>query len=726
MHERRPSQQVIDKEKKTDYWKDVAAVARTSAVKQGGDVSLDNVISRAMSLGVVGDKKQRESMSAPKTNELLQKVAQAMEKRVTELGGQKLDDNTPLMDKIFHLESTLATLEAKKTKEEEEEKARVQSKIVELENSLKNLQVQKVEQREQNRQTMKLEIATLKEMMAKVQQEQTETANNNASAMASKVSRLEAALRLLNEERKKEQVDDKDSLLLKRKLALFEQKLKEMEAEKKIQEESDNSEGLREKLSLMEDKLAKMERRKSQSLTADLQNKMDTVEKQLSLLRSERSNGHPDAINNKIAQKCDLLEKHLRELATQQQKIVVNDPETEVLRSQISKLEESIVGAEKRMEDQRKKIEEERRKHHEARIAEEQKFRQQSVEKERELIKRLESMEVMMKSGGGGANPAIAEQLSRLEQQGGSGNPLLQSKMKEMEQKLALTQKSLESERMKNKEFFALVPKESSGLESWQKYAQLAWLQKTHQDLLSKFQTTQQIVDKKIEELKHMQSTGGGGPAAGPQSGLSYAEINAKLAEIQGQLFDPNIDERESERLNIEYEKLITELEGTDEYKKEQEQTREKWKKDNEGPNRAAYEQVCAQLSAMQEPQKSNFLKKKPELKFLLKTPDQINKAHVNDFKQVSTQNLSLAEARALYHNMPDFRKDQEQQLQFLVQLQAKIETEMSKPQVAAPPPIAPKKKVVIKKNKNADSGGGGGGGGGFLDELLAKRKRKE
>jgi len=216
--------------------------------------------------------------------------------------------------------------------------------------------------------------------------------------------------------------------------------------------------------------------------------------------------------------------------------------------------------------------------------------------------------------------------------------------------------------------------------------------------------------------------------ASAPKSGLNYADINAKLAEIQAQLFDPNIDERESERLNIEYEKLITELEATDEYKKEQDQTREKWKKDNEGPNRAAFDRLSSAIAAMPEPQKSNFLKKKTELKFLLKTPELLMKAHVNDFKQVSTQNLNLEEARALYHNMPDFRKDQEQQLQFTLQLQAKIESEMCKPQISAPPPIQAKKKVVIKKNKGGDSGGGGGGGGGggFLDELLAKRKRKE
>jgi len=38
---------------------------------------------------------------------------------------------------------------------------------------------------------------------------------------------MEAALRLMNEERKKESGDDKETVLLKRKLALFEQKFKD-------------------------------------------------------------------------------------------------------------------------------------------------------------------------------------------------------------------------------------------------------------------------------------------------------------------------------------------------------------------------------------------------------------------------------------------------------------------------------------------------------------------
>jgi len=110
------------------------------------------------------------------------------------------------------------------------------------------------------------------------------------------------------------------------------------------------------------------------------------------------------------------------------------------------------------------------------------------------------------------------------------------------------------------------------------------------------------------------------------------------------------------------------------------------------------------------------IFKRKPELKFILRTLDQLLKAHVNDFKQVSTQNLLLIEARAVYHNMPAFRKDQEQQIQFVEQLRQKIEIGADKEVVMASPPIKPKKKIVIR---------GGGKAGDFLQELLLKRKEK-
>jgi len=203
------------------------------------------------------------------------------------------------------------------------------------------------------------------------------------------------------------------------------------------------------------------------------------------------------------------------------------------------------------------------------------------------------------------------------------------------------------------------------------------------------------------------------------ESGLSYKEINDKLVEIQARLFDPDIDERECEKLNIECEKLIIELEDTDEYKKEQEEALQKWKKDNEVPNKAAFDKVYTALKNFPNAKLTAVLKRKPELSLLLTTPDQIYKSHVNDFKLVRAQNLNLIEARALYHNMPAFGKDQVLQRKFVIELQDKIDQEMQKLQTPAPPPIVPKKKVVIKKKSK-------GGGDEFLVELLAKRKRKE
>jgi hypothetical protein len=235
------------------------------------------------------------------------------------------------------------------------------------------------------------------------------------------------------------------------------------------------------------------------------------------------------------------------------------------------------------------------------------------------------------------------------------------------------------------------------------------------------------MMDSKMETMKGMALSMPAGGAAMKKSGLSYEEINQKLADIQAKLFDENIDERESEQLNIEYEKLITELEGTSEYQAEQEKIKEKWKKDNTPLNKTAFDHVSATIKGMNDQQLTTVLKKKPELRLLQRTPEQILKSHENDFKQLSTQMLDLDEARALYHNMPVFRKDQVKQCEWVQQLQQKIETEASKPRVKAPPPIPPTKKVVIKKVEPDSSGGGDdGGGGGFLEELLKKRKKRD
>jgi len=192
---------------------------------------------------------------------------------------------------------------------------------------------------------------------------------------------------------------------------------------------------------------------------------------------------------------------------------------------------------------------------------------------------------------------------------------------------------------------------------------------------------------------------------------------------LQAKLFDENTDEREREQLNIEYEKLIIELESTPEYQKEQEDAKERWRVENEPLNKDAFEKVKADLLAKNDTQQQQVFGRKPELKLLLRTTDQILKAHVNDFKTLSTQNLDEDEARALYHNMPKFKKEQDKQLEWSEQLRSKIEQEKGKPKKKPPPPIQATKKVVIKK---ADPEEDTGSGGGFLEELLKKRKKRD
>jgi len=560
-------------------------------------------------------------------------------------------------------------------------------------------------------------------MMSKVQKEQQteQVATQETKAMAQKMARLEAALRLMNEERKKGQSDDKETLLLKKKLALFEQKFKDMEDSKKLNVGEEENNVLRDKLSIMEDKLEKMERRKSMSMSTMLQQKMDGVEKQLGLLRTKQGGPDDGAVNNKMAE----LEKQLQDLAKSKANVnpsMVNDEETVALRNHVKKLETSVLSAEKMMEDQRRKIDEERQQAFEKRKKEEEEFRKQQRIREEELLKRIKLMEEKMQGGGGGGgDPALAARLQKLES--GGGDTALAAKMSEMEQKLRDTQTKLESERKMTQDILNLAPKEPSQLEAWQKDAQIAWLKQMNDQLMQKINDSTKLMEEKMEQMKNMKVAPGGGPAV-QKSGLSYDEINKKLSDLQAKLFDENTDERESEQLNIEYEKLITELEQTPEYQKEQEDAKERWKLENEPINKAAFESVKADLLSKNDQQQQQIFGRKPELKLLLRTPDALLKAHVNDFKTLSTQNLDEDEARGLYHNMPKFKKEQDKQMEWVEQLRNKIELEKGKPKKKPPPPIQATKKVVIKKAEPEEDAGGSGGG--FLEELLKKRKKRD
>jgi hypothetical protein len=268
-----------------------------------------------------------------------------------------------------------------------------------------------------------------------------------------------------------------------------------------------------------------------------------------------------------------------------------------------------------------------------------------------------------------------------------------------------------------------MAPQEGPALEDWQNKMQIAWLTQQNQKLMDKLEASSKLIDEKMSQMKNMAFSGGGAIA---KSGLSYAEINAKLAEIQAQLFDPNCDERTQEQLNIQYEKLITELEMTSEYQAEQMELKNKWKKENEPLNNQALQEVRQAMRAMGDAAVLDLLKTKPELRMVLNTPDQITKKHENDFNSLTTQNLTLQEARALFAAMPVFRKEQTKQCLWVESLKNKIENELTKPKKPPPAPRAAGGPPAPPKFKKPPASKAAAGGGDFLAELLQKRNRKE
>jgi len=607
MRARRPSAVVVQTERKTEYWMELlAAMEKAGNFKMDANVQND-IIARTMSLQLVLDKRSREAQgitAVPDARPILAGLEKAMYARLTELNNGnpvRLDPNTPQLERICRMEKAIQVLEARKAKEEEEEAEKVKAKVAELQTSLQTMTAEKEKQRETNRRTMKLELDTLKESMSKMQHNEhasgagSQQSNAAAEAMSAKMNRLEAALRLLNEERKNN-VEDKDTVLLKRKLALFEQKFQDLEAQKSVKASESEADALRDKLLMMEEKLSKMEKRKSMSMTTMMQEKMAQVEKQLEMMRSQKGGaGGGGGADPATAQRMALLEAELKKLQnTKITPAMVNDEETNALRGSVKKLEEAMLAAERKMEAQRKRVDEERERLAEERRKEELEFREASRKREQELLKRLQMMEQkMVGGGGGGGDPALMQRLQRVEQnlaQGGGGgggaagpDPTMLAKMKEMEDKLMATQRALEEERNAAKQFMTMAADVGTG-GGGNNVDAMQLIMAMNKTMAAKFEEQQKQMEEKMRQIAAMAAASGGG-GGGKKSGLSYKEINEKLAELQKQLFDPNTDERAQEQLNIEYEKLITELEATDEYKAEQVAVREKWKKDNEPLN---------------------------------------------------------------------------------------------------------------------------------------------
>jgi hypothetical protein len=219
---------------------------------------------------------------------------------------------------------------------------------------------------------------------------QATAASQDPTALLDKLNRLEAAMVLLKGD-KKNPVEDQETLLLKKRLEEFEGKLEEVAQKKRLATEEDRGFAMKQQLAAMEKKLQNMERRKSVSLTMVLQQRMMDVESQLRNLRVEEG-GQPKN-GGRIAE----LEKKLEELQnTKVTPAMVNDEETNAMRSHVRRLEEGVRLAERRMEEQRLRLEEERMESWRKQQEREEEYKKAQRRREAVLLEKMAQLEKVL------------------------------------------------------------------------------------------------------------------------------------------------------------------------------------------------------------------------------------------------------------------------------------------------------------------------------------------
>jgi len=231
----------------------------------------------------------------------------------------------------------------------------------------------------------------------------------------------------------------------------------------------------------------------------------------------------------------------------------------------------------------------------------------------------------------------------------------------------------------------------------------------------------------KTELKQELRVTGGSLPTRG------YEQIKEDMERLQLILFNDDTSEKDREKTNIEFEKLMQELERTTEFQEQKIKEREEWKRINEPINEEARVKMRKILETQFRQNSDKFIKKiskKPILKLILMDKEEIGKKHQNDFKQYVLSNLSLEELRAVFASLPSFRSDQEVQVQIVINCQDKIDELVKnppKPKVKKPKPTGgmpppPPPIMMAKKINNSQTVDTNG----LFAELLNKRKRAE
>jgi len=201
----------------------------------------------------------------------------------------------------------------------------------------------------------------------------------------------------------------------------------------------------------------------------------------------------------------------------------------------------------------------------------------------------------------------------------------------------------------------------------------------------------------------------------------SYEDIKKDIERLQQLIFAEGTSPNELTSANIQLEKVMHEYEATPEFQAEKRKSQREWRKLNEPLNKKAFEIVNAHLSKQMSENRREFdecLKKKPELRLISLSKEDILKKHGNDFASFSL-NLTEVELRALRYCMPHFRKEQARQAEFVKTIETKIQAKVVQKQTPKQKPKKSKTVTTWKPIPRNDATPATSGS--FLEELLKK-----
>jgi len=196
--------------------------------------------------------------------------------------------------------------------------------------------------------------------------------------------------------------------------------------------------------------------------------------------------------------------------------------------------------------------------------------------------------------------------------------------------------------------------------------------------------------------------------------------LKKEIETLQKILFDPNSTDKDIAEANIKLEKVMLDYEKTPEYQMEIQRQKAEKRAKHEPLNKEALKkmkQIYNPQNVKTNPELLQKIGENPELRFLFMEPDTILKLHTSDFKAFSLRGLALEELRAIRACMPNFRKDQKVQQDWVDGLDEKIENMSSAPP-AAPKPNKPAKAIKLPKPKK------GAVAGDVFAELLAHKNK--